>query len=81
MLQDIDIDALEHDLFPGESIAEAYEPPQFPSAIALGEINANMTVYNGNCHCGAITYAVKTRPLEEQEVVKCNCSLCSRVRS
>jgi hypothetical protein len=27
-----------------------------------------------------VTYAVKTKPLNETKVLSCNCSLCSRVR-
>lgn len=43
---------------------------------------------HGSCHCGAVTLAVKVdKPLEdrditvdEERIVECNCSICSRVR-
>ncbi|KAL8874647.1 MAG: hypothetical protein Q9174_000052 [Haloplaca sp. 1 TL-2023] len=34
--------------------------------------------YTGNCHCDAIKFELRTRPLDEQEVSVCNCSICSR---
>jgi hypothetical protein len=44
------------------------------------EAENGLKVYDGNCHCGAVTYRVKTKQLTETEVMSCNCSLCSRVR-
>ena len=58
-----------------------YQTPSFPAHPDAGTLPADQKIYNGNCHCGAVTYAVKTTPLEEQKVMNCNCSLCSRVRS
>ncbi|MCB1783246.1 MAG: GFA family protein [Alphaproteobacteria bacterium] len=34
-----------------------------------------MQTYTGGCHCGAVKYEVK---MELQEVVSCNCSICSK---
>lgn len=41
---------------------------------------------HGSCHCGAVTLAVKVKPLEtwdiskeEERIVECNCSICVRV--
>lgn len=43
---------------------------------------------HGSCHCGAVTLAVKVKPLEtwdisidEERIVECNCSICVRVRT
>lgn len=58
-----------------------YQTPPFPAHPDAETLPADQKIYNGNCHCGAVTYAVKTTPLEEQKVMNCNCSLCSRVYS
>ena len=34
--------------------------------------------YNANCHCGKVKYRVLSLPLDTQEVISCNCSLCTR---
>jgi hypothetical protein len=34
------------------------------------------TWHRGACHCGAVTFDVRTAP--EVEIVDCNCSMCSR---
>ena len=34
-----------------------------------------MTVLKGSCHCGNVKFEVHT---ELRDIVKCNCSLCSR---
>lgn len=34
-----------------------------------------MTVLNGSCHCGTVKFEIHT---ELRDIVKCNCSLCSR---
>ena len=44
-----------------------------------GEVPKGEKVYQANCHCGAMRYAIHTRPLEEQEVATCDCSICTRV--
>ena len=38
--------------------------------------------YHGSCHCGAITLAVKSQPLDKEypeTVMDCACSICSFV--
>ncbi len=77
-LNDIDPDALEVETFKGAELDPPYEPPA--SSRESKQAEDGIKVYNGNCHCGAVTYTVKTKPLTEVEVVSCNCSLCSRVR-
>lgn len=36
--------------------------------------------YKASCHCGAFAYDVTTAPLNHEgtEVVRCNCSICTR---
>jgi hypothetical protein len=39
-------------------------------------------LYDGSCHCGAVTLAFKTKPLDETfdgRVIDCDCSICRRV--
>jgi hypothetical protein len=74
---DIDLDALEVETFGGAYLEPPYEPP-----VSLSEpkdAEDGLKTYFGNCHCGAVTYSVKTKPLDEVEVTSCNCSLCSTV--
>ncbi|KAB8073044.1 Mss4-like protein [Aspergillus leporis] len=33
--------------------------------------------YTGNCHCGKVKYSFSlSPPIEDQDVVQCNCSIC-----
>ncbi|KAF2668055.1 hypothetical protein BT63DRAFT_308428 [Microthyrium microscopicum] len=34
--------------------------------------------YTGSCHCNAVVYQITHCKLEENEVVTCNCSICTR---
>ncbi|MCJ1450574.1 hypothetical protein MMC28_000907 [Mycoblastus sanguinarius] len=34
--------------------------------------------YEANCHCAAVKYKFKLPPLETQEILSCNCSICSK---
>ena len=36
---------------------------------------ANEQTYKGGCHCGKVTYEVKT---DLAQVISCNCSICSK---
>ncbi|KAL3474286.1 Mss4-like protein [Aspergillus californicus] len=38
-----------------------------------------MSTYNSICHCGTVkfTFTLPT-PIEEMDVVKCNCSICTK---
>jgi hypothetical protein len=61
------------------AVEPLYKAPPFPAHPDADKLQPDQKIYNGNCHCGAVTYAVKTKSLEEQKVMSCNCSLCSRV--
>ncbi|PMD54089.1 uncharacterized protein K444DRAFT_598507 [Hyaloscypha bicolor E] len=60
------------------AVEPQYKAPPFPSHPDADNLQPDQKICNGNCHCGAVAYAVKTKPLEEQKVMSCNCSLCSR---
>ena len=34
--------------------------------------------YDASCHCGRVTYTVNTPSISENDVLSCNCSICSR---
>jgi hypothetical protein len=36
---------------------------------------ANEQTYKGSCHCGNVSYEVKT---DLEQVISCNCSICSK---
>jgi hypothetical protein len=64
--------------FDGDSIGDAYKPHLFTGE--LPDISGEgLKVYTGGCHCGAVTLAVKTKPLSDVKVNEDNCSICARV--
>lgn len=79
MFKDVDVDSLVKMDFDGATIlGSKYVAPPIPNY--EGVVEEGLKVYKGNCHCGAVTYALKSKPLDELEIMSCNCSLCSRVR-
>lgn len=38
----------------------------------------SLTPYNAHCHCGKVKYTVSAPNLWDNEVVSCNCSICTR---
>jgi hypothetical protein len=79
MLKDVDVDSLVKKDFDCATILDSkYVPPSVPDY--KGVVEEGLKIYNGSCHCGAVSYTVKSKPLEEMEITSCNCSLCSRVR-
>lgn len=53
------------------------------SAAELLELSSfdpsNARTYNALCHCGTVQYTVTlSLPLEQQKIVECNCSICTR---
>jgi len=65
--------------FDGAAMPPVYVRPAYTGPeITPGE---GEKVYNGSCHCGAITLKVRTKPLAEVEVKECDCTICTKVRS
>ncbi|KAI0892569.1 Mss4-like protein [Annulohypoxylon nitens] len=57
-----------------------WSPPKFTGSEPRVEIE-NGQVYTGGCHCGAITLALKSKPIDdsyEENLLECNCSICTR---
>lgn len=76
----VDFDKLNVQEFDGAALQPAYEPPGAEAYPTLeAEVGEGEKLYQGNCHCGAVTYTVKHKVLEESEVNSCNCSSCGKV--
>ena len=76
--KEIDLDALEILPFDGQALKPSYEAPKASTELATKE---GLEVYSGSCHCGAITYSVRSKPLVKDgpKAAHCGCSICSRV--
>src|SRR5450755_3509649 len=70
-IQNIDRDTLDVERFKGAEVDPPYEPRK-PTQ-APQDIQDGLEVYHSGCHCGAITYAVETKPFAETAVISCNC--------
>ena len=44
----------------------------------MSKTNVLENCYHGSCHCGKITFKLNEKP---QWLVKCNCSICSKIAS
>jgi hypothetical protein len=58
-----------------------YEPPAHKGDLPEAEVEGGK-VHTGSCHCGKVTVAVKSKPIDEtfgDLVNTCNCSICERV--
>ncbi|MCJ1258599.1 hypothetical protein MMC24_006432 [Lignoscripta atroalba] len=76
-IRDIDLDALGIKTYDGASLLQPpYQPPKVQSHFST--IEEDLKVYDGSCHCGAVTLSVKSKPLTDIKVETCDCSICSR---
>lgn len=71
---------LTQDRFDGASIGDRYEPPVHRGLLPTRILRSGK-LYTGSCHCGALTVAVVSTPLNEsyEHIVHCNCSVCHMV--
>jgi hypothetical protein len=78
-LQGIPPWSLEKSTFDGASINGPYDAPKYAGPEPEMDVDGGR-LYTGSCHCGAVTLALKSKPLDEQDATcECNCSICSRV--
>ncbi|KAE9375343.1 hypothetical protein N431DRAFT_436829 [Stipitochalara longipes BDJ] len=78
-LLDIDPFQLKTEDVDGRALEPAYMPPAFQGDLTnLQTRDEGMKTYTGGCHCGAVTIAVKSKPMPEVEVREDNCSICRR---
>lgn len=73
-LEDVDFGLVKSDGTAGKPLYQA------PEQLGVGPVPEGTTVYNGNCHCGAVVYAASLTPEEIATAKDCNCSICTRVR-
>lgn len=78
-LQDVNLWDLEVNQYKGADLEPAYMPLKFTGPEPTAEIEG-AKIYTGGCHCGAVTIALKTKPLPElaDGIKECNCSICAR---
>ncbi|KAL7919311.1 hypothetical protein ACQKWADRAFT_301697 [Trichoderma austrokoningii] len=67
--------------YDGASRGEPHQNPAHKGELPIageGEL-----VYTGSCHCGALTVATVSKPIDETlpGVIQCNCSICERLGS
>ncbi|PTB69212.1 hypothetical protein BBK36DRAFT_1112129 [Trichoderma citrinoviride] len=70
---------LERVPYDGASRGEPYKPPVHKGALPTPDAD-DERVYTGSCHCGAVTVATASKPLDEtfEGAIECNCSSCER---
>ncbi|OHE90728.1 glutathione-dependent formaldehyde-activating enzyme [Colletotrichum orchidophilum] len=79
-IQDLDIFGMEKTTYDGLSYGAKYEShahkgPEPTAKVEVGKL------YTGSCHCGALTVAVVSKPIDEtyeDRIIECNCSICER---
>ncbi|KAI1456347.1 Mss4-like protein [Annulohypoxylon moriforme] len=60
--------------------SSTWSPPGFTGSEPPADIE-NAKVYTGGCHCGAITLALKSKPINstyKANLLECDCSICTR---
>ncbi|KAI0870963.1 glutathione-dependent formaldehyde-activating enzyme [Hypoxylon argillaceum] len=77
--EQIDVWKLDTNTFNGAAIPSAYKPHKFEGHQPTADVEGGQ-LYTGSCHCGAVTVALKSKPIDKelQGLVECNCSICSR---
>ncbi|OLN81447.1 Centromere protein V 2 [Colletotrichum chlorophyti] len=78
-LQGINTWQLEKQPYDGAALGQKYVPPTHngPLPAAIDDCK----LYTGSCHCGAVTLALMSKPLDETfggTTAECNCSVCVR---
>ncbi|TQN72077.1 Centromere protein V [Colletotrichum shisoi] len=79
-IQDLDIAGLERKPFDGASLGPKYEPPVHQGPNPTAEVEGGK-LQTGSCHCGAVTVAVVSKPINETyegQVIECDCRICER---
>lgn len=67
--------------FDGKALGSPYEPHKYDGPEPTADID-NAETYHGSCHCGAVTLALKSAPLDKNfpgNIMDCICSICIRV--
>ncbi|KAI1190440.1 glutathione-dependent formaldehyde-activating enzyme [Nemania serpens] len=67
--------------FDGAALSSTYDAPKFTGPEPSLDIEGGGgQLYTGSCHCGTVTAALKSKPIDKalQGLVECTCSICSR---
>ncbi|KAH7107469.1 Mss4-like protein [Auriculariales sp. MPI-PUGE-AT-0066] len=73
---DLDFRKLEIGSYDGAALPPAYVPPKYTGPeVVPGE---GEKLYTGSCHCGALTLALRSKPLPDVAVKECNCTICTK---
>ncbi|KAK8922494.1 hypothetical protein VCV18_006550 [Metarhizium anisopliae] len=79
-LQNVDTWALQKERVDWAKVEPMYIVPEHKGAEPSANIEGGK-LYKGGCHCGAVTVAVMSKPLDEtfeDGGLECNCSICER---
>ncbi|KAF7343374.1 hypothetical protein MVEN_01769700 [Mycena venus] len=89
LFRDVDLWSFEVKEDPGPTTPLGYTSPVFPGLAALTAepLPEGEKIYPGSCHCGAVTFALKSAwlleksgpaDMENNQVMECDCSTCIR---
>jgi hypothetical protein len=85
-LEDIDVEPLPRKPWDGWKKGTPYAPEfgqrvewKKPEGKDEEKTEDDLVTYYGNCHCGKIRYALRSKNLDDMEVMQCNCSMCGKV--
>ncbi|KAI0457628.1 glutathione-dependent formaldehyde-activating enzyme [Xylaria acuta] len=75
----VDVWKLETKAYDGKALPSTYEAPKFKGPEPTAEVEGGQ-LHTGGCHCGGVTLALKSKPINKdfQGLVECNCSSCGR---
>ncbi|KAI9353241.1 hypothetical protein DFJ73DRAFT_776134 [Zopfochytrium polystomum] len=70
-------------LAPAQSLNDSHAIESFAAVAAAAAAHEGERVYAGGCFCRAVTYRVRTLPLDDPavDVKECDCSICVRMGS
>ncbi|OBT98943.1 hypothetical protein VE01_02456 [Pseudogymnoascus verrucosus] len=84
-LDDIDVEPLPRKPWDGWKKGTPYAPEfgqqvewKKPEGKDEEKTEDDLITYHGNCHCGKIRYALRSKDLYDMEVMQCNCSMCGK---
>ncbi|KAI9814265.1 MAG: hypothetical protein M1827_003431 [Pycnora praestabilis] len=62
---DVDLDMLKVSIYKGDELEPAYQAPKVATSKAV--LKPGMQLYNGSCHCKAVSYTVEFKPFTDTE--------------
>ncbi|MCJ1277507.1 hypothetical protein MMC21_005320 [Puttea exsequens] len=71
--QNIDPEPLKINVYDGAALEPAWTAPK---GLEFPENDESLQTFQGSCHCGKVSFALRSKPIEELEATECNCALC-----